>query len=127
MISWEPGITVDIAEKMIILQAFKFYRGNKTQTAQSLGIAIRTLDSKLERYAEDDRTQSANRERLQIEREAINQKQRGLSSPETRMPMESASKPTAEPQMSMSERPQVQEMLQGQASKGSSKRARASI
>lgn len=37
-------------EKEVILHAFRFYRQNQTHTADGLGIAIRTLDSKLERY-----------------------------------------------------------------------------
>lgn len=48
--SWQPGQTLDDVEKEVILKAFSFYQGNKTQTAKSLGIAIRTLDNKLERY-----------------------------------------------------------------------------
>jgi Bacterial regulatory protein, Fis family len=38
-------------ERRYIEHRFKFFNGNKTKTAISLGIAIRTLDSKLEKYA----------------------------------------------------------------------------
>lgn len=50
MISYQPGVTLEQIEKEIILQAIRFYGGNKTRTAQSLGISIRTLDSKLAKY-----------------------------------------------------------------------------
>lgn len=52
-IIWSPGVSLEDIEKSIILKAFRFYRGNKTATAQSLGIAIRTLTNKLEGYKEN--------------------------------------------------------------------------
>lgn len=52
-VNWVPGITLEEMEKQCILAAFRFYRGNKTTTAQVLGIAIRTLDNKLEKYESD--------------------------------------------------------------------------
>lgn len=48
--SWQPGKTLEQVEKEAILAAYRFYDGNKTHTANSLGIAIRTLDNKLLRY-----------------------------------------------------------------------------
>lgn len=48
--NWSPGRTLEDVEKDIILHAFKFYGYNKTRTAESLGIAIRTLDNKLAKY-----------------------------------------------------------------------------
>lgn len=50
MIIWQPGRTLDDIEKEVILKALGFYQGNKTHTARSLGIAIRTLDNKLAKY-----------------------------------------------------------------------------
>ena len=47
---WQPGKTLESIEREVIQQAFRFYQGNKTATANSLGIAIRTLDAKLEKY-----------------------------------------------------------------------------
>lgn len=49
---WQPGQTLDDIEKEVILKAIKFYGGNKTRTASSLGIAVRTLDNKLAIYNE---------------------------------------------------------------------------
>lgn len=37
-------------EKEAILTAYRFYKENKTQTAASLGIAVRTLDYKIAKY-----------------------------------------------------------------------------
>jgi transcriptional regulator with PAS, ATPase and Fis domain len=51
MIHWQPGMTLEEVEKQVILKAFQFYNRNKTHTAKALDIAIRTLDSKLEKYA----------------------------------------------------------------------------
>lgn len=47
---WQPGNTLADVEKTVILAAMRFYRDNKTQTAQALGISINTLRSKLESY-----------------------------------------------------------------------------
>lgn len=53
MIMWSPGVTLEAIEKQVVLRAFRHYRGNKTSTANALGIAIRTLDNKLEKYQLD--------------------------------------------------------------------------
>ncbi len=47
---WQPGMTIADMEKRIILAALRYHGGNKTKTADSLAIAIRTLDYKLEKY-----------------------------------------------------------------------------
>lgn len=49
-ITWTPGLSLDAVERMVILKAFQFFKKNKTATAASLGISLRTLDNKLERY-----------------------------------------------------------------------------
>lgn len=53
MSSWRPGETLESIEKDAILQAYRFHEENKTQTSSALGISIRTLDAKLEKYKED--------------------------------------------------------------------------
>lgn len=53
-IMWSVGMSLDALEKLVVERAFKFYRGNKTATASSLGIAIRTLDNKLAQYEQQD-------------------------------------------------------------------------
>lgn len=55
IVTWTPGMSLESVERQVILAAFRHYRGNKTATAQSLGIAIRTLDNKLAQYEGDDK------------------------------------------------------------------------
>lgn len=73
---WNPGLTLEELEKQAIEKAFRFYQGNKTHTANALGISIRTLDAKLEKYEHDreelqkrtDVEERARKERLEAER-----------------------------------------------------------
>jgi Bacterial regulatory protein, Fis family len=51
---WQPGITLEQIEREVILKALRFYQGNKTQTARALGVAVRTIDNKLECYKGSD-------------------------------------------------------------------------
>ena len=53
---WTPGMTLESTEKQIILAAIKYFRGNKTMTSQALGISIRTLEVRLEKYDKEDRS-----------------------------------------------------------------------
>lgn len=77
-LNWQPGMNLEIIEKSAILQAFRFYRGNKTATAQALGIAIRTLDHKLEKYATDDVVMRKADEERRKDREEFDLRQRGI-------------------------------------------------
>jgi len=43
-------MTLEEGEQNIVIEAFRFYRGNKTHTANGLGISYRTLDEKLKKY-----------------------------------------------------------------------------
>ncbi len=49
---WQPGVTLDEMEMCVIIQALKFYHGNRTHTAESLNIALRTLTNKITKYKE---------------------------------------------------------------------------
>lgn len=51
-IVWSPGTSLEQNEREIITAAFDFYKENKSATAQSLGISVRTLENKLEKYAQ---------------------------------------------------------------------------
>lgn len=53
-IIWSPGVSLESIERQVITKALGFYGGNKSQTANALGIAVRTLDNKLTAYAEAD-------------------------------------------------------------------------
>lgn len=121
MINWVPGETLELVEQMTIEQALNFYRGNKTQTAASLGIAIRTLDNKLNIYMENRKSLERTYERQQKDREFQLARAKGqapansLSSAEPWMRMEPDAEVGAESKMSMSERAEVQEVLPRQA------------
>lgn len=55
IIYWNPGVKLHQVEKQAIEQAFDYFKKNKTQTANALGISIRTLDAKLKDYENDKR------------------------------------------------------------------------
>jgi hypothetical protein len=77
-ITWSPGITLDDIEKQVILKAFRFYRGNKTTTAQALGVSVRTIDNKLERYQLEDSEKEKSDEQRRLDRENFLARQRGI-------------------------------------------------
>lgn len=47
---YNPSVTLSEIEKQYILKALSYFDGNKTQTAQALGITIKTLYNKLHSY-----------------------------------------------------------------------------
>lgn len=126
MIQWVPGITLDEAEKQCILQAFRFYRGNKTQSSIALGISVRTLEHKLERY-EGENAKHQDRERAdKIDRERQLARFRGqpdphpeekaeassgLAGPSTGMRVEPTEETSTEQPMPVPEREEIQKVL----------------
>lgn len=54
IIQWSPGVSLEMIEKQVILKAWHWYRGNKTQCSISLGINIRTLERKLDEYEKQE-------------------------------------------------------------------------
>lgn len=79
IIVWTPGISLENIEKQVILKAYDHYRSNKTATAGALGISVRTLDSKLERYDAEKRIEDERREQSQQEREHQLSRARGFA------------------------------------------------
>lgn len=77
-ISWSPGMTLAAIEKEVILRAFRHYRGNKTATANALGIAVRTLDNKLDQYEQDGKTEKEREDYGRIQREEFLKRARGV-------------------------------------------------
>ncbi len=63
IILWSPGVTLEAIEEQVILKAFSHFHKNKTATSNSLGISIRTLDAKLEKY----QLESKKREERELE------------------------------------------------------------
>lgn len=74
---WQPGMTLESMEKMCILSALRFYRGNKTQCSIALGISIRTLDNKLEKYENDAKDEKARDDKWTADRKSALDRLRG--------------------------------------------------
>lgn len=64
LIIWSPGVTLEHIERQVIEKALAFYKGNKSATASALAVAVRTLDRKIELYAEADKAAVAAQDRL---------------------------------------------------------------
>jgi hypothetical protein len=137
MILWSPGVSLEAVEKMVILKAFNHFRGNKTTTANALGISIRTLDHKLEKYALDKETEEkSDAERKRI-REEFLARARGkvgtnpttgtdFLSPLAGLHMESAPETTGQSDMPVPKRKEIQTVLPSDAStSGAGKNRRA--
>lgn len=69
------GLTLEIAEKIVIEGAYRYYGNNKTTTAQALQISIRTLDTKLEKYKAEAESKLKLEQVAQAKREAELQRQ----------------------------------------------------
>lgn len=77
-INWSPGTTLEDIEKQVILYAYRWFRGNATQTAIALGVSDKTLRHKLEKYEQDGRKQQEAEEHEQQTRIARLNRARGL-------------------------------------------------
>lgn len=145
-IQWSPGVTLEEVEKQVIIVAYRHFRKNKSITAASLGIAIRTLDAKLEKYVKDSKTQIEKDVEMNNDREEFLKAQRGLpskwrpkvttpfkdrlksSSQRTTaganpgIPMESTPRPAPEPEVSMRIKEEVQNMSLAANARGRPKR-----
>lgn len=133
MIMWSPGTSLEEVEKQVILKAFRHFRGNKTATANALGIAIRTLDNKLEKYQKDGEDHERRIHEERTKREEFLIRQRGIGRDANGAPiMETQERvrvqPTApiSPQqsMSLSEREKIQSMSSPQVAAGYSRKSR---
>ena len=112
MILWSPGVTLEEIEKQVILKAFRFYRGNKTTTANALGIAIRTLDNKLEKYENDGAAQKERDNEIRERELAFGIRQRGFQqgpneSAEDREASRRSVLPSSDARLSMEPAPHV--------------------
>lgn len=122
---WSPGMTIEALEQQVILAAYSFYRGVKTVTAESLGISVRNLSDKLDKYAVDEAAgKLTNDERsearaLELQyarfggRPTPTPKPRTVNGEEavTVYASQSASNPTSQPALSVPERKEVQSVL----------------
>ena len=137
-IQWSPGVSLEEIEKQVILKAFAHYRRNKTVTSNALGIAIRTLDHKLEKYEYDKLEQDKKDAEYRARREEFLIKSRGNPpnnigaiystsghiESQGGVRMESVVNSSSQHAVSMPERKEVQGMLPESTSKGYPKKAR---
>lgn len=75
---WSPGMSLAVLEQCVITQAMKHYGNNKTAVANSLGISIRTLDARLEKYELDDLERAAAHADRQQQRDELLRRSRGF-------------------------------------------------
>lgn len=150
-VMWSPGMSLESLEKHVILKAFRFYRGNKTTTAQALGISVRTLDNKLDKYTVDAKESKTNDDDERAKREHWLLRSRGIATPnnavgtasahprlnagngttegervpgsDARARVESAQGSSEKPNVSVSERKEVQGVLPKQASANGARRS----
>lgn len=135
---WSPGMKIDALEELVIKKAFAFYRENKTATANSLGISIRTLDNKLEKYEMSAIEETLAYESRKQDRDVQLARARGIHADNSFIPalatvsdktsaglsLEPPSNPAAKPPVSVSERAEIQEVLSKHASGGGHQRRR---
>lgn len=76
-IVWQPGVSLDEVEREVIIKAYAHYGMVKNTTARVLGISIRTLDAKLEKYESDLEAEKARRAKQRVEAEAQLARARG--------------------------------------------------
>jgi hypothetical protein len=146
MYIWSPGMTLEYLEKATILQALKFYQNNKTVTARALGCAINTINSKLEKYAEEERDAKILAEKEVRDREDFNRRQRGhvpgtgigpgtgQAQPEigasaafTGAHLESVTNAPAKSSLSVPERAEIQAVLSGETAGSSNSRPGSAV
>lgn len=132
MIFWSPGMTLEVLERQVILSALSHYKV-KAVTANALGICAKTLDNKLEKYGEDDKSQKIRDAEREEHRSEWLARSRGSFSgnlnaneqPRIR-PESTPSLPTSKP-MSVREREEVSPVLSTQHAPQSPKRGRPKI
>lgn len=127
-IQWSPGVTLDMIEKQVILKAYSHFRQNKTATSIALGISIRTLDNKFEKYEQEEKEEREKDDARKRKREADLVRARGTppaqwdtaASPRsgTWDGMEPAKDPPAQSSVPLSKREEVQRVLPKPASGG---------
>lgn len=140
-LQWQPGMTLDEVERICIEAAYSFYHKNKTQTSIALGISIRTLDAKLEKYADEQRIRVEKQAADVIRNKEINDRLRGiipnaqsakyksedLPSATTGLRLESPSQTPAKYDVPVQVEHKVQEVLPSQTASSGKKRGRPAL
>ena len=81
-IIFTPGMTIEAVERQMIVKTFTFFKSNKTKTAEVLGISIRTLDNKLEKYLKEKQKEEEVLADERNERQRQLERARGVRSPD---------------------------------------------
>lgn len=134
IIIWSPGVTLESIEKQVIQKAFVHFKQNKTATASALGISIRTLDNKFEKYEAESKEAREGDERRRREKDTFLARARGNAPAQYDTSNGKASllgngvEPTpiasAKPALSVSERKEVQSMPPQQIAAGGARKNR---
>lgn len=142
-IIWSPGVSLANLERDVILTAFRFFRENKTATANSLGIAVNTLSAKLERYTKEQEEHKERQDEQRIKDREFLERSRGIvgrdshnTQPIPQQHQENgketddglysqpASAVAAQQPVSLPERGEIQELLPAKAASGGVNRRR---
>ena len=78
LIIWGPGMSMSEVEEQIIKSAIEHYRGNKTMTAKSLGLSVKTIDDRLRTYQQKEELNKRQDEEYKKRLEDNVNKARGL-------------------------------------------------
>lgn len=138
VIIWSPGVTLEAIEKQVIFKALRFYQDNKTTTADALGIALRTLHVKLEKYREEDKIEGIKDDEFRREQaDRLNRHRYGQTGeaaksqdfyrPSTGPRVESAPQLAAQHAVPVQERAQVQNVSSESAPTSGAKGARRKV
>ncbi len=136
-VQWQPGMTIDDIERDVIMKAYRFYGQNKTKTAESLGIAVRTLDAKLQSYdllkAENERKLDERRAKdkeLQVRagiKKPYSDSTGVAEDPEARFRMEPPSRPAPQFALPVQKPEEVQKLPSSKAASGGAGKGRSKI
>ncbi len=135
-------MTLDQVERQVIERAYVHFEKNKTRTAASLGVCVKTIENKLNAYDREDELQKERSENAKREREEFAEIQRNgrrdRAPPATEanksrrandhagagLRLESTAHASAQQTMPVSQREEIQVVLPRQASGSGSRKSR---
>lgn len=130
VINWQPGYTLEYVEKQSILEAYRHFGGNKSQTAQALGITLKTLYTKLEAYGyhegpttKENQDQAGN---IQGNPERVSQAKQNSVQPETGFRVQPPVETTTQLPVSVQQREKVQTLPPKRVAANNTQRRKAS-
>lgn len=122
---WTQGLTLADCEKKIIIEALRFYQGNKSRTADALGVTVKTIYNKMEAYgingADDKREDAFSEGYSPIKHEAATDSEEAVLPTSRGQNMESGDEVSEEFPMSLRKQHEVQKMSPSKTSAGNRK------